>query len=275
MITNSSSPVLLLCGDSASSLSAKNIDECTNARTEKDLESLWGRIKDWFFGTHRVDAKLALYRMLNAETTAVMQTSYLDLLRYVEPEHRQQLAWLIGEQERPAFQIGGYVVPSKVDWASQVPSEPPPSVADMAKLLLSLRYKGLPVLETLREVGLCRIVEAAREEGLPEAKAEVNADRMLDAQQWFLGRSPSLVDALELIGLHRNDDDGELAYQLRLAVEQALGGEDDDKAAVMSRNAENLMCLVTDMFHDREHLKRTALSANLPTSPLTPFNRAA
>ncbi|SNU82958.1 hypothetical protein PSP20601_02777 [Pandoraea sputorum] len=210
--------------------------------------------------------------MLNAETTDVMQASYLELLRYVEPEHRQQLAWLICEHERPAFQIGGYVVSSKVDWACQGPSEPPPSVTDMARLLLSLRYKGLPVLETLRDVGLCRIVEAAREEGLPEAKAEVNADRMLEAQQWFLGRSPSLVDALELIGLHRNDDDGELAYQLRLAVEKALGGEDDDKTAVMSRNAENLMCLVTDMFHDREHLKRTALLANLPVNPL---NRAA
>ncbi|VVE30956.1 hypothetical protein PAQ31011_03663 [Pandoraea aquatica] len=265
MITSLSSPLPALSSDTAYSLRAQSLEECANARSELDLESLWGRIKDWFFGTHRVDAKKALFRILNAETTHALYASFIDMLRYIEPEHRNQLAWIIDDIGRPSFLIGPYLVPWKADWASLVPSEPPLSVADMAKLLLSLRYKRLPVLETLREVGLRRISEVAHERPFPEKKAEVDADRMCEAQQWFLRQSPSLGSALELIGLHRNDENGDLAYQLRCEVKTALTRvcANDDQAAATSHNAENLMRLVSTMFHDREHLKRVALSVNL------------
>ncbi|PHV12406.1 hypothetical protein [Chitinimonas sp. BJB300] len=57
---------LILEGSRASrSISMEEINSIAAAKTEKDVESLWGRIADWFFGTHKEEAKKMLFRLLN------------------------------------------------------------------------------------------------------------------------------------------------------------------------------------------------------------------
>ncbi|ODP31777.1 hypothetical protein [Pandoraea sp. ISTKB] len=253
---------LSLIGHVPRSLDAETVKACATAGSDSQIATLWERIKDWFFGTHKVDAKLAIYQMANAQTAYEQLGAFIRLTHYVELQHFHQLQWCVDKDSQLSFKIGDHAFASNAQWASQMPLML--DMEDMSRLLLSLRYDGLDVADAFRELGVKRLHEAAASaaaSGSGQA-VDINADSLLTMQQQYLREAPVLLAALEIIGLHRNDYEGDMAYRLRQTMEALKEStsvdRDDDMAAIVGRNAESLMSLVTALFHERERDKRAS-----------------
>lgn len=231
---------ITLAGSTPRTLSAQAIDTCTRARSEAEVRSLWGRIKDWFLGTHKEDAKLAIFRLANAPNAQAQFDAFLELIGYVAPAHRDQLHFCVGENEAPAFRVADHRIEVKDDWRGLTASETL-TPDDTARLLLSLRYQDLPVATEFHDFGV----------GLLHDRT---ADSVLNSQWLYLVRSPELVRALEWFGLHRNDAEGDFAYQVDRQVEKTYFETcaNDEAAARAGRNAMNLAIIVTEMVRTRE-----------------------
>ncbi|AHB78349.1 hypothetical protein LV28_07090 [Pandoraea pnomenusa] len=231
---------ITLAGSTPRTLSAQAIDTCTRARSEAEVRSLWGRIKDWFLGTHKEDAKLAIFRLANAPNAQAQFDAFLELIGYVAPAHRDQLHFCVGENEAPAFRVADHRIEVKDDWRGLTASETL-TPDDTARLLLSLRYQDLPVAAEFHDFGV----------GLLHDRT---ADSVLNSQWLYLVRSPELVRALEWFGLHRNDAEGDFAYQVDRQVEKMYFETcaNDEAAARAGRNAMNLAIIVTEMVRTRE-----------------------
>ncbi|VVD84006.1 hypothetical protein [Pandoraea anhela] len=257
---------LSLIGHTRSYLSPQTIETCITAGSKSEIRSLWERIKDWFLGTHTQAAKLALFELAHARSSQAQFDAFVELARYVDPAQFDRLQWCIDENDTLIFRIEDYAFSSRAEWVSPAPMVLP--LPDMARLLLSLRHDDLPVVCRFREIGASRVYDQARlaAEGEVPKAVDFSADHVLAAQQWYLRSSPALFDALEIIGMHRNDDRGDMAFALNREVVQVLastGIDDEDVINPVGRNAQTLMCLMTDAFHDREALKRAYAAANL------------
>jgi hypothetical protein len=203
------------------------------AQREKDVVSLWGKIADWFLGTKREAAKVALFRLAHADTLAQQLSSFSELKQYVAPARQDSLTWQISDNDPPVFRIGDFDIPCHAATENTMANLPAFDLEDRSRLLCSMRYDGQNVVSEYHHF-------AAGTLSLPES--DRNADAVLAAQERFLNLTPSLLHALKLIGLDKNDVKGDFARDTSRAVERMVlqMAGDKDTAARAARNAENL-----------------------------------
>ncbi|ALS60819.1 hypothetical protein [Pandoraea norimbergensis] len=218
-------------------LDAANIRLCVSAKYERDVTSLWGRIKDYFLGTCKEDAKVTLFRLAHAETAADQFEAFRRLTDLIAPSRDDLLTWHVCETPSCAFQIGDFTLPAKQDWMSFAQfGDPGLNLEDKARLLLSMRYNGHHVATHFHEFGVGTVLDRT-------------ADSVLRAQSAFLANSPALCHALAVLGLHCNDEQGIFAEDLNQTVERVLDKtvNDGNATAQAGRNAENLSILMTHL----------------------------
>ncbi|WP_087686614.1 hypothetical protein [Pandoraea sp. PE-S2R-1] len=218
-------------------LDAAQIRLCVSAKYERDVTSLWGRIKDYFLGTCKEDAKVTLFRLAHAETGADQFEAFRRLTDLVAPSRDDLLTWHVSEKPSCAFQIGDFTLPAKQDWMSFAQfGDPGLTLEDKARLLLLMRYNGQQVVTHFHEFGVGAMLDR-------------NADSVLHAQSVFLANAPELCHALAVLGLHRNDEHGNFADDLNQTVERVLDRtvNDGNATARAGRNAENLSILMTHL----------------------------
>lgn len=68
------------------SISDSDVQEIKNARTINDIGSIWGKIKDWFCGTHKEEAKRILFSLLNDRVTTKDKVVAFERLRELSSE---------------------------------------------------------------------------------------------------------------------------------------------------------------------------------------------
>ncbi|VVE30976.1 hypothetical protein PAQ31011_03664 [Pandoraea aquatica] len=247
-----------LIGAIPRSLDAETVTVCTKTGVNYALSSLWERIKDWFFGTNKVAAMTAIHSLATTESSSTQINAFLDLLRCIEPEHREQLKWCAGDGGDPYFMIGDCIVLAAPDWSAH--GEMHLSVDDMAQMLLRMHHGDESLLSAFVRVEN-ETVHLLR---APEQSAEDDGVVLhdLSTKKTYLESSPKLVEALEFIGMNRNgvrcDESHELGLQVEKAWREATVGSAstdeegiDASSALMGSMAQDVMLLVTDMFHER------------------------
>ncbi|VVE45123.1 hypothetical protein PPN31114_04369 [Pandoraea pneumonica] len=216
-------------------LDAAHVDACVTAKSEKDVTSLWGRIKDYFLGTHKEEAKLALFQLAHAANAVEQFEAFWRLNQLVEPTHSDLLNWNLSVNEPCTFQVGEHIFPTTPDWSRFIQfgwSEM--ELDDTARLLGTLRFNGDNVLAQFHQFGVGELNDR-------------NADTVLLAQTRFLAGQYELYLAMTLLGLGNNDADGNFAFDLNEMVTRRVfdATGDDDVAARAGRNAENLSILTS------------------------------
>jgi hypothetical protein len=215
------------------SIDENGIRACLNARREKDVVSLWGKIADWFLGTKTEAAKVALFRLAHADTLAQQLSSFSELKQYAEPSRQDSLTWQISDNGSPVFRIGDFDIPCHAATENTMANLPPFGLDERSRLLCSMYYYGQNVVSEFHRF-------AGESSSLVESDRSAGA--VLADQERFLNLTPSLLHALKLIGLDKNDVKGDFARDTSRAVErmvlQMTG--DEDTAARAARNAENL-----------------------------------
>ncbi|MFV3398180.1 hypothetical protein [Aeromonas veronii] len=68
------------------SISDSDVQEIKNARTINDIGSIWGKIKDWFCGTHKEEAKRILFSLLNDRVTTKDKVVAFERLKELSSE---------------------------------------------------------------------------------------------------------------------------------------------------------------------------------------------
>ena len=253
--TNSS---INLIGSIPHSLDAETVTICTKTGVDYALTSLWERIKDWFFGTNKTTAMTAIHTLATTPSSSAQIDAFLDLLRCIEPEHRDHLKWCAGDSGDPYFMIGDCIVLAAPDWSAR--AEKRLNVDDMAQMLLRTHHGDESLLSAFTRIEmqtghLLRAPRASVEEG-----DVVFHD--LSTKKTYLESSPKLVEALEFVGMNRNGESYDESHALGIQVEKAwrealVGSGKTDKEAIdasslrMGGMAQDIMVLVTDMFHER------------------------
>lgn len=228
--------IKLIGGSSCySSIGVDDIYKCITAKREKDVTSLWGKIADWFIGTEKEAAKIALFRLSNADTAAQQLFAFSELKRYVAPAWQDSLTWQINANDYSAFRIGVCNIPCHVVTETDIEDPPAVDPDSACRLLCSMHYAAQNVVKDFHRFAVAHSLDRT-------------ADLVLENQIRFLNHSPGLLDALRLIGLDKNDPQGDLAYETSQKVErmvyQMYG--DDEIAAYAGRNAENLSIAATE-----------------------------
>lgn len=218
-------------------LDAESVQTCVTAKDHKDVTSLWGRIKDYFLGTHKEEAKLALWQLSHAATSVEQFEAFWRLNQLVEPAHNDLLTLNLSVSEPATFQVDGHILPTLPDWDRFIHfSWTEMALDDTARLLGTLRFNGDNVLTQFHQFGVGELHDR-------------NADTVLLAQTRFLASQHELFFALSLLGLSKNDTDGAFAYDLNETVTRRVfeATGDDDAAARAGRNAENLSILTSQL----------------------------
>ncbi|VVE72978.1 hypothetical protein PCA31118_04373 [Pandoraea captiosa] len=271
---------LSLSGGYGCVLDAKTVETCTTTHDADALTSLWGKIKDWFFGTHAEAAKSALHQLAHPTSPEAQFDAFARLLEYVAPQDRGKLTWHVEENKAPCFRVGDYAFDAPNDWLSQRLTQQ--SAPDMARLLLSLHYRDTPVLSDLGNSCLNALAERAlRMTGTDDVA--LNAEVIFESLRWQLpdlNRKPALVNALGLIGMQGNDEHDALADAVAEVVTQTLlsgiDAPDEDLrqiAGVAGSYAGGLVRLTTQMSRDRDAFIRVWLALNLPLNTSLRHNR--
>ncbi|AJP58271.1 hypothetical protein UC34_17430 [Pandoraea vervacti] len=271
MATPIPSITLNLSGGYGCMLDATTLEKCTTTHDADALTSLWGKIKDWFFGTHAEAAKRALHQLAHPTSPEAQFDAFARLLEYVAPQDRGKLTWHVEENKAPCFRVDDYSFDAPQDWRAQQWTEK--AAPDMARLLLSLHYRGKPALSELGDTCLNALAERAmRMSGTDDVA--LNAETIFESLRWQLPdliQKPALIHALELIGMQWNDERDGLADNVEEAVTQTLlsGIDTSDEdlrqiAGVAGAYANALVRLTTHMVRDRDAFMRVRLALNLP-----------
>lgn len=265
-VSATNSPINLI-GNIPHSLDAETVTMCTKTGVDYALTSLWERIKDWFFGTNKVTAMTAIHTLATTPSSSAQIDAFLDLLRCIEPEHRDQLKWCAGDSGDPYFMIGDCVVLAAPDWSAR--GEKPLNVDDMAQILLRTHHGDESLLSAFMRV------EMETGHLLRPPRASVEEDDVvfhdLSTKKTYLESSPTLVEALEFVGMNRNGASCDESHALGILVEKAwrealVGSGKTDEQAIQTSSvrmggmAQDVMVLVTDMFHERLATHRSPMS---------------
>lgn len=217
--------IRLISGSSYSrSICENDIRASISAKREKDVTSLWGKIADWFLGTHKEAAKVALFRLARADTAAQQLTSFSELKQYVVPARKDSLTWQLSDTGS-VFRIGGVDIPCRVLSETAIVDPSAFDLADTCRLLCSMNYAGHNVL--------CELHRFAA-----GTQSQRSADWVLKAQRRFLNQTPNLLEALKLIGLHQHDAQG--IYQTVERMVLNMTGS-QNFAVQAARNAQSLI----------------------------------
>lgn len=217
------------------SIDKREIYSCVTANKERDVTSLWGKIVDWFIGTKKEAAKVALFRLSHADKAEQQLSSFAELRQYVAPAWQDSLTWQFRGNDDCVFKIGDFDIPFH-STVSETITELPPALNpdDVCSLLCSMKYTDHDVISEFHLFAVGSL-------------SDRNADSVLNKQKTFLKQTPSLLGALNLIGLNQNDPKGDFAYNIAQTVERMVYKitGDEDKSAQAARNAENLSILAS------------------------------
>ncbi|AKM29550.1 hypothetical protein AB870_04465 [Pandoraea faecigallinarum] len=259
-----------LIGHVSRSLSADTVEACTKQGIQYQLNTLWERIKDWILGTNKVAATSAIHTMATTASAGKQVDAFLELTQYVKPEHRHQLKWCTGEGAAPYFMIGDAVIQAAPDWAGRTPLNL--NTVEMARMLISTHHNETPLLLKFLQIEAASAHEARPPMVSEDEDGTIYVD--MESHSAFLRESASLVDALEFIGMHRNDNDFERSHALGLQVEAewwamgrqpvalATGGVTQD-AETVGGMAQNVMIVTTDLFYERMDLTRRTMAGSV------------
>ncbi|VVE70113.1 hypothetical protein PAN31117_03558 [Pandoraea anapnoica] len=234
-----SSP-LTLTGHLACTLGDETTQKCRDAESEKALISVWGQVKDFFRGTHKEAAQRALFRLAQPKAMDEQVAAFAELLRYVEPEDMHRLHWHISSHEVLGFQVGDPVFAPAHDVVDYMKHTTWMDFEDSCHLLLSLRFDGHHVLTGGNDFGLPLhdLTDA------PQCAVTVGrCQRQLSAM-------PTLLDALQIMRLHRDDEIPGLSARARAAINALMieiNGTGAPVSGEIGRNAEQLCKLATTL----------------------------
>ncbi|AKC71590.2 hypothetical protein [Pandoraea oxalativorans] len=227
-----------LTGHFASTLSEETIQKCRDAESEKARMSFWGQVGDFFPGAHKEAAQRALFRLADPKTMDEQVAAFAELLRYVAREDMHRLHWHISSHEVIGFQVGDAVFAPAHDVVDYMKHSTWMDFEDSCHLLLSLRLDGHHVLTGGADFGLL----------LHDLTDAPQCAVMVGRCQRQLSAMPTLLDALQIMRLHRDDEIPGLSARVRAAI-NALMIEIDGTVAPASgeigRNAERLCKLAT------------------------------
>ncbi|MFK0377558.1 hypothetical protein [Pandoraea sp. NPDC090278] len=229
-----------LTGHFASTLSEETIQTRRDAESEKALMSAWGQVRDFFRGTHKEAAQRALFRLSQPKTMDEQVAAFAELLRYVAPEDMHRLHWHISSHEVLGFQVGDPVFAPAHDVVDYMKHTTWMDFEDSCHLLLSLRFNGHHVLTGGNDFGLSL-------HDLADApQCAVTAGRC----RRQLSAMPTLLDALQIIRLHRDDEIPGLSARVRAAINALMieiNGTGAPVSGEIGRNAGQLCKLATTL----------------------------
>lgn len=208
---------------------------CATAKKENEVTSLWGKIVDWFLGTKKEAAKVTFFRLLNSDTAAQQLSSFSELRQYVSPACQDLLTWRFDSNENSVFRIGDLDIPLHVTVSEKnIEEQHEINLKDACHLLCSMRYTDHNVVTEFHSFAVGNL-------------SDRNADSVLKKQELFLNQTPCLLRALRLLGLHKDDSQGNFSYAIHQTVERMIYQitGDDDKSVQAARNAENLSILAS------------------------------
>lgn len=78
------------------SISDSDVQDIKNARTINDIGSIWGKIKDWFCGTHKEEAKRILFSLLNDRVTTKDKVAAFERLKELSSEPYKENFYHVG-----------------------------------------------------------------------------------------------------------------------------------------------------------------------------------
>lgn len=229
-----------LSGHFACALSEETIQTCRDAESEKALMSAWGQVKDFFLGTHKEAAQRALFRLAHPKTMDEQVGAFAALLRYVAPEDMHRLQWHISSHEVIGFQVGDPVFSPAHDVVDYMKHTTWMDFEDSCHLLLSLRFDGHHVLTGGDHFGL----------PLYDLTNAPHCAVTLGRCQRQLSAMPTLLDALQIMRLHRDDEIPGLSARVRAAINALMieiNGTRIPVSSEIGRNAEQLCKLATTL----------------------------
>lgn len=236
-------PPLPRSGHFACTSSEEAIQTCRDAESEYALTSIWGQVKDFFRGTHKEAAQRALFRLAHPKTMDEQVAAFAELLRYVAPEDMHRLHWHLSSHEVIGFQVGDPVFAPAHDVVDYMKHTTWMDFEDSCHLLLSLRFDGHHVLTGGDDFGL------ALHDLTDAPQCPVTTGRC----QRQLSAMPTLLDALQIMRLHRDDEIPGLSVRVRVAINALMieiNGTGAPVSGAIGRNAEQLSRLAT-MLRDR------------------------
>lgn len=216
-------------------ITENDISACITANHEKEVTSLRGKIADWFLGTQKEAAKLALFRLARADTAAQQLALFAELKQYVSAAWQNLLTWQFDDNHGSCFKIGDSEIRCHDTTQDIVPeNRSAVNPGDVCRLLLSMKYAGNDIVLEFHDFAVGNLPDRT-------------ADSVLSKQEEFLKQNPALLGALKLIGLNQNDGQGDFAFDIYQYVEKWIYQitRDDDKSARAAWNAQNLSILVS------------------------------
>lgn len=233
-------PSLALTDHIACTSSEETIQTYGDAESEKALLGIWAQVKDFFRGAHKEAAQRALFRLAHPKTTDEQVAAFAELLRYVAPEDMHRLHWHISSHEVLGFQVGDPVFAPAHDVVDYMKHTTWMDFEDSCHLLLALRFDGHHVLTCGDDFGL----PLHDLTNAPQCAVTVGrCQRQLSAM-------PTLLDALQIIRLHRDDEIPGLSTRVRTAINALMVEINGTGAPVngeIGRNAEQLCKLATTL----------------------------
>ncbi|WP_406705242.1 hypothetical protein [Sodalis sp.] len=81
------------------------IEKIKNYENKSDVESLWGKITDWFCGTQKEEAKKALFDIIHNDNTDIKIKCFNQLKRIASPSHKEKFTCEITEFNDNLFTV--------------------------------------------------------------------------------------------------------------------------------------------------------------------------
>ncbi|WP_242559302.1 MULTISPECIES: hypothetical protein [Pandoraea] len=203
---------LLPTGTSSRTLSAATIKRCASVLHADELNSFWGRVKDYFLGTHNEDAKRAIFRLATAETARQQCSAFAQLAACIEPAQSHLLRWNLSADDALDFQIGDRRFPMKGDVTEFMQQAAPLSFDDSCRLLIALKLNDHDVLSESEQFGLPLNVLARHPDDPAYSSVCISAAMGV----------PALLDALHVLGLDSAVNDSQLALDVASTVQRMV-----------------------------------------------------
>lgn len=237
MTTSVTPSHIALAGHFERTIDSDKIGRYASAPSEKELTSLWGRIKDFFMGTHKEDAKLAIFRLANAQDTETQFRAFADLTRYVSPEHGSVLKWNIASAHGLDFQIGGDRIMMQTDAEAFLQQSPALSIEDSCRVLMTLTHDDHRVIEGMSHAGL----------HLDLLGPDATPAQLHKAARGHMFGMPALLDAMHVLGMHRDSEQMRINPFVTDFVRETLlaGGASHSDAHRFSEYASTLVLLTS------------------------------
>ncbi len=86
-------------------ISIHEIEEIKNAKDPNEIKSLWDKIADWFCGTNKENAKLALFELINNEDADIKIKAFNQLKSMASPAFKDAFTYTTTEINDTSFTV--------------------------------------------------------------------------------------------------------------------------------------------------------------------------